>query len=167
MKVILVGMPGSGKSTFGRQLAQALNIAFIDLDHEIEKAAGKSIKEIFSDRGEVYFREIESRSLQIIVKKEENFVLATGGGTPCFHQGMDVINQSGTSIFLDVPVDEIVSRVKHDNNRPLLQSGDEAELKLKLSTIRAERLSCYQQAKIITKTANVLEVMERIDAFKK
>ena len=167
MKVILVGMPGSGKSTFGRQLAEALNVSFIDLDHEIEKIAGKSIKEIFSESGETYFRKIESRSLQTMLDKKENFVLATGGGAPCFHQGIDIINQNGISIFLDVPVDELVSRVKDDKNRPLLLAGDEAGLKLRLNTIRAERLPCYQRAKIITKNANVLEIMEKLNAFKK
>jgi shikimate kinase len=149
MKFFLIGMPGSGKTTLGSKLAEALSLPFIDLDHEIEKKEGVQVKEIFAMKGENYFRQIESDTLKLFASSPENFVLATGGGAPCFHQGIDIINKSGTSIFLDVPIDEIVRRVESNTDRPLLAAADKAELLSKLNGIRATRLSCYQKAGIV------------------
>lgn len=164
MKIILVGMPGSGKSTVGKQLSSNLNLNFIDLDEEIEKAEGKKVKEIFSVKGEDYFREAESRLLHRVIGTEDNFVLATGGGAPCFHNGMDSINQHGVSIFLDVPMDELVTRVENDLNRPLLQTENKEELKIKLTAIRSSRLLCYQQAHVIVNSSDFADVMEAISS---
>lgn len=158
-KIILVGMPGSGKSTVGKELSLHLNLSLIDLDHEIEQSEGKKVKDIFSERGENYFREVESKTLHAILGTASNFVLATGGGAPCFHGGMGIINRTGTSIFLDVSVEELAARVENDKARPLLQSGTKQELIEKLNAIRNKRLSCYQQANITVHNSTLQDVL--------
>ena len=143
MKIYLIGMPGSGKSTLGKQLALSLRIPFVDLDEEIERREREKVPDIFKSRGEDVFRQIESELLFSLSKSSEDFVLATGGGAPCFHDGMTIINKTGVSIFLDVPVNALVNRLKSDKNRPLLQEG---ELEQRLATLLAQRLPVYSQA---------------------
>jgi shikimate kinase len=150
LKIVLVGMPGSGKSTFGKQLAQQLNFAFIDLDHVIEKESGKSIAEIFQQDGEGKFRELESLYLEKCLRGVEGFILATGGGTPCFNDNMDLINKESVSIFLDVSLNEIYLRLHKDQSgkRPMFAGLDEGEIILKLKNLLTEREGYYRQAKI-------------------
>lgn len=162
MKIILVGMPGSGKSTVGKQLASHLNLPLIDLDAAIEQSAGQEIKSIFAEKGEEHFRELESQTLQQVLASTDSFILATGGGAPCFHNGMEIINQHGISIFLDVPVDELVERVAKDTNRPLLAVSDKEELLLKLNVIRAKRLDCYQKAQIVISGSDIDDVLAKL-----
>jgi shikimate kinase len=166
MKIFLIGMPGSGKSTVGKLLAVELGLPFIDLDVEIEKDEGKPVKEIFSDAGEAYFRRAESKTLKRVSTAPNDFIIATGGGAPCFHNGIDVINQAGLSIFLDIPVAELLARVEKDSNRPLLLSSDQNALKAKLETIRERRLPCYQQAKITVSSSAIESILPKINSFK-
>jgi shikimate kinase len=162
MKIYLIGMPGSGKTTLGKQVASSLAFTFVDLDHEIEQHERKTIPEIFAQGGEDYFRQIESDLLKEWALSDKKFVMATGGGAPCFHQGIEVINQSGISIFLDVPVDELVKRVATKTNRPLLQTSDAAELTVKMEKLRANRLSFYQQARISLQIPTLEVVLEKL-----
>ncbi len=162
MKIILVGMPGSGKSTVGKQLSSHLNLPLIDLDAEIERSAGQEIKTIFAEKGEDHFRILESQTLKRILNTDDSFILATGGGAPCFHDGMEIINQHGISIFLDVPTDELVARVAKDTSRPLLATSDSEELLLKLNVIRAKRLDCYQKAQIVIFGSDVKDVIAKL-----
>jgi shikimate kinase len=162
MKIFLIGMPGSGKTTIGNQLAAALSYPFIDLDAEIEKEEGKSIKEIFSEKGEDYFRLAESNALKKSAVFFDSFVLSTGGGAPCFHNGIDIINKSGISIFLDVPVEELLVRVGITADRPLLQTDNDEkhiELKQKLQSILNDRLAIYQQARYTITEPTLQKVM--------
>ncbi len=151
MRIFLVGMPGSGKSTLGKQLAEALNITFVDLDMEIEKQEKQSIPEVFSLRGEEYFRKIESSLLRSWSASDRSFVMSTGGGAPCFHDGMKIINASGKSIFLDVPLNELLSRATKAGNRPLL-TGDTEE---RLKSLYEKRLPVYQQSTLIIQGDNI------------
>ncbi len=162
MKIFLIGMPGSGKSTLGRQLATELNLPFVDLDFEIEMQEGKTIKEIFSQPGEAAFRLAESKALKHFSLLNKSFVLATGGGAPCFHEGINIINQVGVSVFLDVSIDELASRVEQNTDRPLFHTLEKSELIDKLTSIRDSRLKCYQQATITVVNPSLQKVLERI-----
>lgn len=142
-------MPGSGKTTLGQQVAQALNLKFVDLDKEIEKKEKATIPDIFQFHGEVYFREVESIVLKSWATSADSFIMATGGGTPCFHEGIDVINENGISVFLNVPVDELLKRTVHKTHRPLLAGENEFEKREKLKTLYAKRLGIYEKAEIV------------------
>ena len=163
MKIFLIGMPGSGKTTLGKQLAGHLNIEFVDLDVEIEKADNQSISEIFAGRGEDYFRLLESRLLREWASGHSSFVMATGGGAPCFHKGIDVINEHGVSIFLDCPVPELMARVRKNRERPLLLASDDNDLKSRLEMMREKRLACYRQAAIILENPSLADVLRKLD----
>ena len=151
MKIFLIGMPGSGKSTLGKEVSEALGVQFIDLDHEIENKEGKTIPEIFSQQGEEYFRKLESATLREQSEQHENFVMATGGGAPCFHDGIKLINASGISVFLNVSLSELLSRNEMYKHRPLLQ-GDAKE---RLKNLYHKRLSIYNQARQIISGDNI------------
>lgn len=162
MKIYLIGMPGSGKSTLGKKLARELLVEFVDLDHEIEKKEGKTVSEIFSAHGEEYFRLTESQVLAHWSALPTSFVMATGGGTPCFFNGIQVINETGISIFLDVPLIQLIYRLEKKTDRPLLSSADEKEMADKLSRLRTTRLDIYQQAHIIIENPDLSKVMTAI-----
>ncbi|HMV09064.1 MAG TPA: shikimate kinase [Cyclobacteriaceae bacterium] len=150
MKLYLIGLPGSGKSTLGKKLAGELSIPFIDLDHAIEQESGKSVAAIFSEHGEEYFRSLEAVALRQQSKSAE-FVMACGGGTPCFHDNMPFMNASGRTVFLNVPVSEILKRfmlTREHSLRPLLNESDPEKLTGKLEDLLAKRLPFYTQAEI-------------------
>ncbi len=150
LKVVLVGLPGSGKSTFGKQLASSLNFDFYDLDHLIEERYQMKIPEIFSLFGEGKFRAWESETLGEVMAREESFILASGGGCPCFNDNMDLINAKGISVYMDVPLEEISTRLRVSkiHNRPLFHGLGQAEITLKLKSLLTEREYFYDQAKI-------------------
>src|SRR5271169_1108903 len=93
MKIYFIGFMGTGKTYSGKQLSQKLNIPFFDLDEEIVKHDGKSINEIFTENGEEYFRLLEKDVLHIITEYNESFIMACGGGTPCYYNNIDFINK--------------------------------------------------------------------------
>ena len=120
--IFLVGMPGSGKSTMAKFICSELSFLYIDLDIEIENHSKKTISEIFEQDGEDYFRKLESKILLDIINKKKKFVLATGGGTPCFNDNMNLILNNGISIFLDTSLDLIIERVSRNTKRPMFQN---------------------------------------------
>ena len=117
MKYFLVGMPSCGKSSLAKIIGKEINIQFIDLDKEIEIVEKRSINEIFNLKGEGYFRKIESEVLNSIIKSNKSFIMATGGGTPCYNDNMKIINNNGISIFLDVKISELETRLKNKKDR--------------------------------------------------
>jgi len=131
-------------------MSEVLRLSFVDLDWEIEHQAGKKIKEIFSEQGESRFRALESAELKRWCISETGFIMATGGGTPCFFDNMEWINRSGKSIFLDVPVWQIASRMEQISliERPLLGALSVEEVRDKIERLRSERIHFYQQALI-------------------
>ena len=145
-----MGMPGSGKSTLGMVLSEELRIAFYDLDQYIENEAEKDITRIFTEDGEGGFRSIESHCLQRLSEKPHPKVIATGGGTPCFHDNIDYINRHGVSIFLDVPLEIMVERLikQGTGGRPLLQDKTPQELLRQLHDHFLQRKAFYLKALI-------------------
>lgn len=150
LKVVLVGLPGCGKSTFGRQLAHELRFPYLDLDHQIEEKNQMKIPEIFSIHGEGKFREMETDMLSELLNRDTSFVLATGGGAPSFNDNMDLINAKSVSVYLDVPLDTISERLRVSKvqNRPMFFNLDQGEITLKLKSLLAQREYFYNQAKI-------------------
>lgn len=167
MKIYLIGLPGSGKTTLGKRVALELNISFIDLDQEVEKTEGISVQEIFKTKGQDYFREAESKALRNLANSNFHFVLATGGGAPCFFNNIETMNQSGQTIFLNIPLEEIFNRIsKTDLNiRPLFSGLNAGEVKSKLVNLHTERLPFYSKAKIQFTKEN-LQAKEILEAIK-
>ena len=151
MKIFLIGLPGSGKTTLGKLLAGKLKLPFIDLDIEIEKSERQTINQIFEKRKENYFREVESAMLKKFSASSESFVMSTGGGAPCFHDNITLMNQSGKTIFLDIPVKEIADRLTNNNlaERPLLAKLNPEQLKDKIEFLRSQRIAFYKEANFI------------------
>ncbi len=150
MKVFLIGLPGSGKTTTGRALAKAMKLPFVDLDLEIEQLERMPVREIFSMKTEEYYRIVESKVLKQWCGKPGDYIISTGGGAPCFFDNMEVINQSGISVFLDVSTREIASRMMKSNlaQRPLLAGAPMDEVKDRIEFLRSHRLPFYTQAVI-------------------
>ena len=148
--VILVGMMSSGKSTLGKKLARLLGYKFVDLDKLIEKDQQSDIPGLFSQKGEPYFREVESRILKEQAS-QQGIVLASGGGTPCFHDNMAFIKGMGISVFLDVPASSLAKRIRSHgkDDRPILSGATSLEETLQNKI--DERLPFYSQADIVIK----------------
>lgn len=149
-RIYLVGLPASGKTTIGKQLAEHLGVQFIDLDAEIVKVVGQSIPEYFDFQGEGNFRIKEKETLRNLGSANEQFVMATGGGAPCFHFNMDHMNEMGTTIFLDVSPGDLALRILDQGveKRPLFKSYDQQDLIQEVRDLAERRLSFYNEAKI-------------------
>jgi shikimate kinase len=149
MRIFLIGFMGSGKTTFGKKLAASMGYAFFDLDHEIELQVSQSIPEYFASHGEESFRTLEKQTLQE-GDYPENCVVSCGGGSPCFFDNMDWMNQNGLTVYLDMPAPALAKRLeKGKHKRPLLKELDEAGLLQFIETKLAERLPFYAKAKLI------------------
>jgi shikimate kinase len=121
--IIFIGLPGCGKSTVGRQVARRLGCNFVDSDAEIEKRIGCTIREFFEREGESKFRDIEETTLFDIVNQTIG-VLSTGGGSILRQTNRERLREAGYVIYLRSTPDELVKRLRHDRNRPLLQVSD-------------------------------------------
>ena len=143
--IVLIGMMGAGKSSLGTRLAERLKLAFVDADAEVEVAAGMSIAEIFESHGEAAFRDGERRVIARLLKTGPQ-VLALGGGAFVDAATRAEVLDKAISIWLDVPVDELVERVKRKpGKRPLLANTD---VHAKLTTLMREREPLYAEADI-------------------
>src|SRR5215510_8108006 len=127
MKIFLVGFMGSGKSTLAEKLSELMDVSFIDLDSKIEESEGKSVNEIFKERGEEYFRSLEAEALRKTARVRDA-IIATGGGAPCFNDNMEWMNENGVTVYLKAEPGELYHRLlKERETRPLLASlGDVA-----------------------------------------
>lgn len=148
-RIFLVGYMGSGKTTVGQLLAKDLGYSFIDLDTYIEKRYLKKINDIFAEQGEDKFREIENRILQE-VSEMDNVVVSTGGGAACFYNNMQIMNQSGVSIYLRLSPDKLAERLyKAKAMRPLIKDKTATELPEFINEMLAKREPYYNKASYI------------------
>jgi shikimate kinase len=142
IRCALVGMPGSGKSTIGRQLAHRAGVPFIDLDHRLEQTIGTSIRSYFEAEGEASFRDLEAQVLADVSKEPGGMVLSTGGGAVLRPENRETLRQFGNVLYLRASPEEIYRRVKHDRTRPLLQGGNPMD---KLRDLYAQRDALYRE----------------------
>lgn len=150
--VYLVGMPGCGKSYWSRQLANSLHASATDLDEYISQAKGQSISDIFAQDGEQHFRYLESQYLRQISELAPHgalHIVATGGGTPCFHQNMHYMLKQGLVIYLEAPTDWLLHNLKlSDIVRPLIANKVPQEQLPALNALLASRKDYYDQAQV-------------------
>ncbi len=123
MILSLIGMPGGGKSTVGRQLSRQLGLPFRDTDHEIESVIGCSIRDFFDSHGEAAFRDLEQEAVDVLTQGPP-IVLATGGGVVLREANRKALRERTTVVYLRSTPEELVRRLRHDTQRPLLQGGD-------------------------------------------
>lgn len=142
--LVLVGLMGVGKSTIGRRLASALGRSFIDADEEIERAANRSVAEIFEAHGEAYFRDGERRVIARLME-EGHGVIATGGGAFVDAETRALVLEKGLAIWLDCDLDTLVDRTSRKDTRPLLKTGDPRQI---LRNLKEQRGPAYAQAQI-------------------
>ena len=131
--IVLVGMPGSGKSAVGRRLAARLQLPFVDADEEIERAAGKPIMDIFKDHGEAHFRDGERKVIARLLNSGPQ-VLATGGGAFMVAETRDNVRRLGISVWIKAELQLLVRRVLKRNTRPLLQVDPEGVMRALMQT---------------------------------
>ena len=146
--IFLIGYMGCGKSTMGRAVSELTGMPFIDLDNYIERRFHLSVKEIFAQRGEDGFRDIERRMLQEVADFEDVLV-ACGGGTPCFFDNMEYMNSRGTTVFLNTPIPRLHSRLMRGRHkRPLIANKNDEELMEFIQKALADRWEHYTKAQI-------------------
>jgi len=149
MKIYLIGFMGSGKTRWGRLLSQKLSIPFFDLDEQVTAHAGKSITEIFASEGEEHFRLQEKDTLHIITESHDSFVMACGGGSPCYMNNIEYMNQSGTTVWINTPLDTLFQRlVSEKEKRPLIKELSDEQLQHFISKKFSDRKIYYEQAAV-------------------
>lgn len=162
VRIFLTGYMGAGKTTLGKAFAKKLDIPFIDLDWYIEERFHKTVGELFTERGETGFRELE-RNILHEVAEFENVVISTGGGAPCFFDNMEFMNRTGKTVFLNVHPDILFQRLRvAKQQRPILQGKQDEELKDFIIQALEKRAPFYKQAQYIF-DADELEDRSQID----
>lgn len=147
--LFLIGYMGAGKTTIGKLLADKLNLLFIDMDVFIENRFRKSVSMIFKERGEDGFRKIEKMVLEEVAGFE-NVIISTGGGTPCFFENMELMNQSGLTVYLKVSPEELAKRLyKCKQPRPLIKDKSLDELKVFVEENLKLREPYYMRSAIV------------------
>jgi len=148
-RIFLIGYMGVGKTSIGVVLAKELGLSFIDLDQFIEKRYNKSVSQIFAEKGESCFRDIEARVLNE-VSEFEDVVVSTGGGAPCFHGNIQKMNETGISVYLKTTPERLAKRLEPcKGSRPLLKNKTPEELRSFIAENLQKREPFYSQAKLI------------------
>lgn len=166
----LVGMPGCGKSTLGKQFSLHSGFDFADTDTIIIQEQKKTIEEIYAEGGEMAFRNLEHALIQRFFDKEE-MVICTGGGLPCFHNNMELMNQHGITVFMDVSPEELWRRVQHTDfsGRPIYQNKTPEEIQTVIRERSAERRKFYSLADITLKSDHIVlkDLLKALDELLK
>ncbi len=164
--IYLIGMPASGKSTFGKIIAEKLDYTFLDLDSLIEYRNNATIPQIFEKKGESFFRQEEKKALQTTFNLDKTIV-STGGGTPCFFDNLEQMKQHGIVCFLNIEIEVLAKRTfetqrKQQDNRPLFKEADSFEKLYKLIAQKWEdRKEFYHQAHFEIKNNDFEEFLEK------
>ncbi|KGO89467.1 shikimate kinase [Flavobacterium suncheonense] len=148
-KIVLVGYMGSGKTTIGKKMADKTGIPFYDLDEIIEQKTGKTISELFSEQGEICFRKLEHEIFNDFIKNQDNFILALGGGTPCYANNHLLLQQEDiASFYLKASIQELSKRLRREKkHRPLIAKLDDGELEEFIAKHLFDRSYFYHFAK--------------------
>jgi shikimate kinase len=155
MRYFIIGFKNSGKTTFGRELANRLGLAFLDLDEYIEAKEGKSIPEIYTRLGEEGFRRLEWKALKEVVRNN-NMIISTGGGVPCNCDNMSLMEQYGEVIYLKVSDETLVSRLKiAAQDRPIVMGKSEEELRQYVANLRLKCEHHYLRARFVADGDNL------------
>ena len=163
-RIILIGYMGAGKTTIGKVLAREMGLKFYDLDNYIEDRFRQNIPDIFAEKGEEGFREIERKMLHEVAEFE-NVVLSCGGGTPCFFDNIDYMNTRGETIFLDAAPAVLKEHLHMGKTvRPLIQGKTDEELMAYIEESLQKRLPYYQKAKHTLKI-DVIHTKEQIKNY--
>ena len=148
-RIFLIGYMGAGKTTLGKAFSRELGLTFIDLDWYIEERFHKTVQQLFSERGEQGFRELEQKMLHEVAEFED-VVISAGGGTPCFFDNMDYMNACGDTVFLQVEPEVLFRRLKvAKQQRPLLANKSDEELMNFICEALQKRHPFYSQAKLL------------------
>jgi shikimate kinase len=165
--IYLIGFMGAGKTSVGRILAKSLKMGFVDIDERIEKELGMTISQIFSKRGEDYFRDAETKILRTISGNKEQ-VIATGGGIVLRDENWDTMREKGVTVYLRAPIEVLWNRIEHNTTRPLLQVEDPLK---KAVELLSRRIPLYERADLVIDTENLtphevaLEITEKLENF--
>lgn len=165
--IFLIGYMGCGKSTLGRIASSMSDRSFIDLDSYIEGRFHATIREIFAERGEERFRELE-RAMLHEVGLFEDVIVACGGGTPCFFDNMEWMNAHGTTVYLDTSVDKLFTRLKRGRHkRPLIAEKTDEELRDFIVKALEGRMPHYSKAKIVFRSDLLDSESEKADTARR
>lgn len=160
--IIIIGYMGAGKTTVGKALAKELGVMFYDLDWYIESRMRKTVKQIFEEMGEERFRHIEHNMLHEVAEFE-NVVVSCGGGTPCFYDNMDYMNQAGETIYLKASPETLHAHLKMGKGvRPLLLNKTPEEVDVFIREQLQQREPFYEKAKHII-DVNVMDNFDKIN----
>ena len=166
-KIILLGYMGSGKSTIAKSLATKVGLPYLDLDEIIEKRENTTLKNLFSNKGELYFRKLEHEVLSELMNNQNSFILSLGGGTPCYANNHEVIKgENRESVYLSASIDTLYSRLQNENdNRPLIANKSEDEMKEFIAKNLFDRSYYYNQAKykVTIDNKSVGEIVSEIE----
>lgn len=161
--IFLIGFMGCGKTTLGRAVSAATGLRFVDLDELIEKEQGASVREIFAERGEAAFRQLETDALSRMTA-ERDVIVACGGGTPCAAGNMDLMLETGVTVWLKAEPDRLLQRLKEGkSSRPLLAAFDDDELRDFAAGKLAEREPFYSRAHIVFDSSK-MDTLDELDA---
>jgi shikimate kinase len=166
-KIILLGYMGCGKSTIAKLLAEKVSLPYLDLDEIIEKRENVAVKNIFSEKGEIYFRKLEHDIFSDLMKNQDDFILSLGGGTPCYANNHELLKGENVfSIYLNGSIPTLYERLINENeNRPLIADKSEKELKEYIAKNLFDRSYYYNQAqfKVVIDGKSAKEITNEIE----
>jgi len=158
-------MPGSGKSTIGRELAREIDFLLIDLDNYIIQKEKLSIPQIFKTKGEDYFRKAETNYLKEIIAKNKKAIVSVGGGTPCFNDSLQVMQKGGKTVYLKAVPEVLATRIENDiTERPLFTKLKGNKLREKVTSMLEHREKFYKKASVTIETGekNTVTISQEI-----